>query len=57
MLNFTQALVSNGARVYNIDRRADALRTVVELYDSGPGKIIPYVISLAPSIRHMSSDG
>lgn len=39
-----QTLVVNGAKVYIIDRREDALQTVVDLYNSGPGQIIPQVM-------------
>jgi hypothetical protein len=39
-----QALVANGAKVYIVDRRESALRTVVDLYDTKPGQIIPSVI-------------
>ena len=39
----------NGAKVYIIDRRGDALQTVVDLYNSGPGQIIPQVIMLHSS--------
>lgn len=37
----TQALVANGAKVYITGRREEALQTVVDQYNSGPGKIIP----------------
>jgi len=39
-LMITQALVSNGAKVYITGRRAEALDQVVKLYNTGPGKII-----------------
>lgn len=39
-LMITQALASNGATVYITGRRPDALNKVVELYNTGPGKII-----------------
>ena len=39
-LMITQALVSNGAKVYITGRREDALETVVDQYNTGPGKII-----------------
>ncbi|KAI9876057.1 MAG: hypothetical protein M1830_007436 [Pleopsidium flavum] len=39
-LMITQALVSNGAKVYITGRREEALKTVVDQYNTGPGKII-----------------
>jgi short-subunit dehydrogenase involved in D-alanine esterification of teichoic acids len=39
-LMITQALVSNGAKVYITGRREKALQSVVEQYNTGPGKII-----------------
>jgi NADP-dependent 3-hydroxy acid dehydrogenase YdfG len=39
-LMITQALVSNGAKVYITGRREDALDQVVKQYNSGPGQII-----------------
>ncbi len=39
-LMITQALVANGAKVYITGRRQEALQRVVELYNTGPGKII-----------------
>ena len=39
-LMITQALCSNGAKVYITGRREDALKKVVEQYSSGPGKIV-----------------
>ncbi len=39
-LMITQALVSNGAKVYITGRREEALNKVVEQYNTGPGKII-----------------
>jgi threonine dehydrogenase-like Zn-dependent dehydrogenase len=39
-LMITQALVSNGAKVYITGRREEALQSVVEQYNTGPGKII-----------------
>ena len=39
-LMITQALVVNGAKVYITGRREEALKTVVDKYSSGPGKII-----------------
>jgi threonine dehydrogenase-like Zn-dependent dehydrogenase len=39
-LMITQALVSNGAKVYITGRREDALENVVKHYRTGPVKII-----------------
>ena len=39
-LMITQALVENGAKVYITGRREEALQTVVEKHNKGPGKII-----------------
>ena len=36
----TQALVANGAKVYITGRRVEALNSVVEQYNTGPGKIV-----------------
>ena len=52
----SQALVANGAKVYVIDRREPALNTVVALYDSGPGKIIPQVTFFLVSTMSHSYD-
>jgi NAD(P)-dependent dehydrogenase (short-subunit alcohol dehydrogenase family) len=40
-LMIAQALISNGARVYVVDRRKDALDAVVRLYNTAPGEMIP----------------
>ncbi|KZF23892.1 short chain dehydrogenase/reductase [Xylona heveae TC161] len=40
-LMITQALVSNGAKVYITGRREEVLQSVVEQYNTGPGKILP----------------
>lgn len=39
-LMITQALATNGAKVYITGRREEALKNVVAQYDTGPGKII-----------------
>lgn len=39
-LMITQALVSNGAKVYITGRREEALNSVVDQYNTGPGKIL-----------------
>lgn len=43
-LMITQALVTNGAKVYITGRREEALKTVVDKYSSGPGKVIALVL-------------
>jgi len=40
-LMITQALVANGAKVYITSRREEVLQKTDDLYDSGPGQIIP----------------
>ncbi|RAR01484.1 short chain dehydrogenase/reductase [Stemphylium lycopersici] len=40
-LMITQALVANGAKVYITSRRDEVLKKTDELYNSGPGQIIP----------------
>lgn len=40
-LMITQALVANGAKVYITGRREETLKKTVELYNKGPGQIIP----------------
>jgi hypothetical protein len=42
-LMITQTLVANGAKVYITGRREGALENVVQKYNMGPGKIIPYI--------------
>lgn len=39
-LMITQALASNGAKVYITGRREEALSSVVEQYNTGVGKIV-----------------
>jgi NADP-dependent 3-hydroxy acid dehydrogenase YdfG len=39
-LMIAQALSTNGAKVYITGRREDALKTVVDKYNQGPGQII-----------------
>lgn len=39
-LMITQSLVANGAKVYIISRRREAIDRVVEIYSRGPGQII-----------------
>lgn len=45
-LMITQTLVANGAKVYITGRREEALETVVQKYNTGPGKIIASVFSM-----------
>ena len=40
-LMITQALVANGAKVYITSRRDEVLDQTVDLYNTGPGQIIP----------------
>lgn len=47
-LMIAQALVANGARVYVVDRRQEALNTVVKLYNIGPGEMMPQVYPPLP---------
>ena len=46
-LMITQALVANGAKVYITSRREEVLKKTEELYNSGPGKIIPLVADIS----------
>ncbi|MCJ1390546.1 hypothetical protein MMC18_003406 [Xylographa bjoerkii] len=52
------ALASNGARVYITGRREEALAKVVELYSTGPGKIIalPGDISQKDDLKRLASE-
>lgn len=42
-LMITQALASNGAKVYITGRREEDLNKVVEKYSTGPGEIVAWV--------------
>ena len=57
-LMITQALVSNGAKVYITGRRQDALDKVVEQYNTGPGKIIalPGDISSKDDVKRLAEE-
>lgn len=46
-LMITQALVANGAKVYITSRRDEVLKKTEELYNTGPGKIIPVVADVS----------
>lgn len=46
-LMITQALVANGAKVYITSRRDEVLNKTEELYNTGPGKIIPLVADVS----------
>ncbi|MCJ1449840.1 hypothetical protein MMC28_000168 [Mycoblastus sanguinarius] len=54
----TQALVTNGAKVYIIGRREEALKRVVEQYNSGPGEVIalPGDISSKDDVKHLADE-
>jgi short-subunit dehydrogenase involved in D-alanine esterification of teichoic acids len=39
-LMITQALVTNGAKVYITGRREEVLDKTIELYNTGPGQIL-----------------
>ncbi|KAL8780391.1 MAG: hypothetical protein Q9194_000954 [Teloschistes cf. exilis] len=65
-LMITQALVTNGAKVYITGRREDALKSVVDQYSTGPGKIVALpgdiskkdeVVRLADEITSKESNG
>ena len=57
-LMITQALVTNGAKVYIIGRREEALKRVVEQYNSGPGEVIalPGDISSKDDVKHLADE-
>ena len=57
-LMITQALASNGAKVYITGRRQEALNTVVEQYNTGPGKIIalPGDISSKDDVKRLAEE-
>lgn len=42
-----QALVANGAKVYAAEIRSEALNTVYNMYNTGPGIIIPLVYDIS----------
>ncbi|KJZ75324.1 hypothetical protein HIM_05250 [Hirsutella minnesotensis 3608] len=46
-LMITQALIANGARVYIVDRRKEALDTVLRIYDTGPGVLKGFVADIS----------
>jgi len=57
-LMITQALASNGAKVYITGRRKDALNKVVEQYGGGPGKIValPGDISSKDEVKRLMNE-
>ncbi|CAF9938072.1 hypothetical protein IMSHALPRED_000648 [Imshaugia aleurites] len=57
-LMITQALCSNGAKVYVTGRRQEALNKVVEQYSTGPGKIIalPGDISSKDDVKRLAEE-
>ncbi|KJZ69238.1 hypothetical protein HIM_11361 [Hirsutella minnesotensis 3608] len=56
-LMITQALIANGARVYVVDRRKDALDTVTRLYDTGPGEMRTQELSPYCTLGCYPADG
>ncbi|KAL8706763.1 MAG: hypothetical protein Q9201_000189 [Fulgogasparrea decipioides] len=57
-LMITQALVANGAKVYITGRRDEALSRVVDLYNTGPGKIValPGDISQKDEVKRLAQE-
>ncbi|KAL8939061.1 MAG: hypothetical protein Q9216_003568 [Gyalolechia sp. 2 TL-2023] len=57
-LMITQALATNGAKVYITGRREEALKSVVDQYDTGPGKIIalPGDISCKDDVKRLAGE-
>ncbi|KAL8815859.1 MAG: hypothetical protein Q9223_005043 [Gallowayella weberi] len=57
-LMITQALATNGAKVYITGRREEALERVVEQYNTGPGKIIalPGDISKKDDVKRLAAE-
>ncbi|KAL8647444.1 MAG: hypothetical protein Q9210_005559 [Variospora velana] len=57
-LMITQALQTNGAKVYITGRREDALDSVVQQYSTGPGKIIalPGDISKKDDVKRLADE-
>ncbi|KAI4236099.1 MAG: hypothetical protein LQ349_002751 [Xanthoria aureola] len=57
-LMITQALVTNGAKVYITGRREEALKNVVDQYNTGPGKIIalPGDISNKDEVKRLAQE-
>ncbi|SLM40744.1 short chain dehydrogenase reductase [Lasallia pustulata] len=57
-LMITQALVSNGAKVYITGRREEALNSVVDQYNTGPGKILalPGDISKKDDVKRIADE-
>lgn len=57
-LMITQALATNGAKVYITGRREEALNSVVEQYNTGPGKImaLPGDISSKDEVKRLADE-
>ncbi|KAL8849873.1 MAG: hypothetical protein Q9221_005139 [Calogaya cf. arnoldii] len=55
-LMITQALVTNGAKVYITGRREDALKSVVDQYNTGPGKIVAGDISNKEEVTRLAEE-
>ncbi|KAI4257986.1 MAG: hypothetical protein LQ352_001419 [Teloschistes flavicans] len=55
-LMITQALVTDGAKVYITGRREDALKSVVEQCSTGPGKIVAGDISKKDEVVRLADE-
>ncbi|KAL8670686.1 MAG: hypothetical protein Q9168_004790 [Polycauliona sp. 1 TL-2023] len=55
-LMITQALATNGAKVYITGRREEALKSVVDQYNTGPGKIIAGDISNKDEVKRLAEE-
>ncbi|KAL9637861.1 MAG: hypothetical protein Q9204_001708 [Flavoplaca sp. TL-2023a] len=57
-LMITQALVINGAKVYITGRRQEALKSVVDQYNTGPGEIValPGDISQKEDVKRLAEE-
>ncbi|KAL8946825.1 MAG: hypothetical protein Q9222_006833 [Ikaeria aurantiellina] len=55
-LMITQALATNGAKVYITGRREEALQSVVDQYNTGPGQIIKGDISNKDDVKQLAEE-